>query len=122
LRIRIARGFWTSRFGIALLSAALLLFLAAATSVMPVVACYYALATATANVLGYDVRGFPSPAFRRLVRLGLVLVSVPIVLPVRGLARLFPRRQTALMHDEPNQEERASRDGDREEALESNYK
>jgi len=30
LRIRIARGFWTSRFGIALLSAALLLFLAAA--------------------------------------------------------------------------------------------
>lgn len=65
----------------------LLLFLAATTSAMPVVACYYALATATAGVLGYDVRAFPSAAFLRLARLGLALVSLPIALPARVLAR-----------------------------------
>jgi hypothetical protein len=99
----------------------LLLFLAATTSVTPVVGCYYALATATADVLGYDVRAFPSPAFRRLVRLGLILVSLPIVLPARELARarLFPRRRPERDHDELSQEERLSGASDREEALES---
>ena len=100
----------------------LLLFLAAVTSVLPVVACYYALANATADVLGYDVRTFPSPAFLRLARLVIVLVSLPIVLPGRGLARLFRRRRPSPDQVELNQEEQVPSADDQREPLESTHK
>jgi Predicted membrane protein (DUF2232) len=100
----------------------LLLFLAATTSVMPVVACYYALANATADVLGYDVRAFPSPAFLRLARLALVLVSLPIVLPGREMARLFRRRRPALVQDESSREAQEREVDDQKEALETKHK
>jgi hypothetical protein len=100
----------------------LLLFLAAATSATPVVGCYYALATATADVLGYDVRAFPSPAFMHLAQLGLALVSLPIQLPARGVVWLLRRRQPNVRHDEPSREERAYENDDRAEALESKHR
>jgi hypothetical protein len=100
----------------------MLLFLAATASVMPVVACYYALATASAEVLGYDVRAFPSPAFARLLRLGLLLVALPVVLPARELARLFGRLRPAPDRSELSQEDQSCEVGERPEALESKYK
>jgi hypothetical protein len=46
----------------------LLLFFSLMASSTPIVACYYALANATAQVLGHDVRPFPSRGVVRLLR------------------------------------------------------
>jgi hypothetical protein len=65
-----------------------LLFVSLTVGAMPVVACYYALATATAQVLGHDVRPFPPSGMVRLLRRSILFVF----LPVRVLARLFRLR------------------------------
>ncbi|MGO8946462.1 MAG: DUF2232 domain-containing protein [Ktedonobacterales bacterium] len=67
----------------------ILLFLTVAASAFPVVACYYALANATAQVLGHDVRAFPPRSFMHIVRLVVLLVTLPIALPLRALGWLL---------------------------------
>ena len=67
-----------------------LLFLSLTLGSMPIVACYYTLASATAQVLGHDVRPFPPSGLVRLLR-GLMSV---IFLPARGLAWMLRRRSS----------------------------
>jgi hypothetical protein len=64
-----------------------LLFLSLTVGSVPIVACYYTLANATAQVLGHDVRPFPPSGLIRLLR-GLIWV---IFLPAHGLAWMFRR-------------------------------
>jgi uncharacterized membrane protein (Fun14 family) len=63
----------------------LLLFCSLAASTLPVVASYYALANATAQVLGHDVPAFPSRGFLRLLRMVRQLLALP-VLPLRRIS------------------------------------
>ena len=67
-----------------------LLFLSLMVGSMPIVACYYALANATAQVLGHDVRPFPPSGLVRLLRWSIFV----IFLPVRELAWMFRRRSS----------------------------
>ncbi len=70
-----------------------LLFLTIAASAVPVVACYYILANATAQVLGHDVQAFPSHGFTRLVRLAVLVVTLPVALPLRAVSWLIHQLQ-----------------------------
>ncbi len=69
----------------------LLLFLSLVAVALPEVACYYALANATAQVLGHDVRPFPSRSIVRLLRLSIVVVTLPFALPLRAITGLLGR-------------------------------
>jgi hypothetical protein len=67
----------------------LLLFCTLAASAIPVVAAYYALASATAQVLGHNVPAFPPRTFLRLLRMWRRLLGLPISL----LDRISRRRR-----------------------------
>jgi uncharacterized protein YybS (DUF2232 family) len=88
-----------------------LLFFSLIVSSMPVVACYYALANATAQVLGHDVRPFPPSTLVRLLRGSLFF----IFFPVRGLAWRFrgrPSHRKEQVAPLPTRREPQDRDGE----------
>jgi uncharacterized membrane protein (Fun14 family) len=72
----------------------LLLFFSLLASALPAVASYYALANATAQVLGHNVRSFPSQGFIQLLRMGSRLMALPVTMVLR-----VPRwRRSRLSH------------------------
>lgn len=76
-----------------------LLFLSLVATATPVVASYYVLANATARVLGYEVRPFPSHGFMRLVHFVFVVLTAPVALPVRGIRWLAHGRRQHKRND-----------------------
>lgn len=71
----------------------LLLYLYVLAFTLPTVALYFAVANASARVMGHDVPLFPPRWALRLLRVGLFVVCVPVFLPLRLLRRARHARQ-----------------------------
>jgi uncharacterized protein YybS (DUF2232 family) len=73
-----------------------LFYLYIVTAVAPTVALYFAVANASARVMGHDVPLFPPRWVMRLLRLGVLIAFAPVLLPLRL------RRRKRIAHPSPH--------------------
>lgn len=72
-----------------------LLYIYVVAAAAPAVALYFAVANASARVMGHEVAAFPPRWVMWLVRVGLIVALAPVLLPLRTIRRLQVKRSPA---------------------------
>ena len=80
-----------------------LLYLYVTAAAAPIVALYFAVANASARVMGHDVPPFPPRWAMRLLRFGFLALFAPVLLPLRLVRRL--RRGRVPVYSSPGMSE-----------------